>query len=195
MKVKLCGCSERKASARTFVANNHKYAHIWTSVDDHIRGQGVCSLHGQPRKKDSHTCTLNSADKKCDVVCAGIPCHPFTTMRQSNIVGSDHRGKAAEHADFGTVMDKFPLFLQERNPGMFVVEETETFANINPATNERYIDEFTQKCKRLGYDTLAMVVAADTWIDWPRNRSLRQNIYPLQHLCGHALSCGCVVQH
>lgn len=169
MNIKLTAASDRKPAACKFIHQNHDYQHIFTDADAHIAGSGECFLHSKCGRK--RNCTLTAAERQVDLVVAGIPCHPFTHMRQRSASSSSARkGVPSEHPDFDTVFRMFPAFLKERRPGGFVVEETESFLEPHPGTGQRFVDSFIQACSAHGYAMVAMQGKAGIWLEWPRDR-------------------------
>jgi len=165
-------CRERKGHARKFIMQNHGYKHVFVDAAGHIAGEGVCVVHGNARSKSSAPCKIRPTDLKVDLVCSGIPCQPFSKMRQANVAGSSRRSAASHHPGFKTVFEDFPDYLELRKPGMWLAEETEAFVSINPDTGLRYVDEFITACDAKGYAVMAMKVEAGIWMDWPRTRLL-----------------------
>ena len=168
MNVTLTAASDRKPAACKFIQQHHGYQHIFTDAKDHIAASGVCFQHSRCGRKQ--VCTLTPEEKKVDFMVAGIPCHPFTRMRQRSDPAHCRKGSPSQHPDYGVVFSLFPEFLAERRPSGWLVEETDAFLEVDPQTGTRYVDNFIQTCSTLGYHCSAMLCKADVWLQWPRDR-------------------------
>lgn len=106
-----------------------------------------------------------------DLAVAGVPCHPFTRMRQRSDGGSSaKKGAPDQHPDYEVVFSVFPQFLEQRKPGGWLVEETDAVLEVDPNTGIRHVDKIIQTCSPLGYTVVAMIASAEVWVQWPRDR-------------------------
>jgi site-specific DNA-cytosine methylase len=166
LMVKCNAASDRKTSARKFICENHEYTHLLSCADDHALGQGDCSIHGC-------FCQLG----EMDLVVAGLPCHPFTRIRNKRSDGEGRSGPIPTHPDYNTVFESFFQLLRRRQPWGFVVEETDAFIHIIDAAGanptRRWLDKFLESAAEAGYSCRAMLYDSSMWVDWPRRRPAR----------------------
>ena len=86
---------------------------------DHVAGRGSCVTHG------GITCHIPPGS---DLLSAGLPCHPFSTMRVKT--GTGPRSSSAEtHEEYGVVMHDFVNALRTRRPGGLFIN---TIAHTEP---------------------------------------------------------------
>jgi site-specific DNA-cytosine methylase len=171
LDVDMVAASDRKATARAFVCQNHGFRHVFSEMSSHREGSGICSKHSSQFRPQA--CTLDDAkDRSVDLLVAGIPCHPFTHLRQQNAGSQSRRkGRPEDHPDFNTVYEEFPELLKAMKPLGWVVEETDAFLDIIPDTdNVRYLDRFLAVVTALGYACHALLLDALDWSKWPRSR-------------------------
>ena len=167
--VNLIAASDCKSTAQKFVKQNLGYKHMFKDVGAHIEGKGVCAIHSS--EFCQQTCTTAAEDRHYDLVMAGIPCHPFTHIRQKTSGATSRRkGSAEEHPDFGTVFDGFPKFLATVKPSAFIAEETDAFLDRPDEGGPRYVDTFVEKVQALGYRCHALMLDGGDWCEWPRMR-------------------------
>ena len=112
--------SDRKKSAQKFIRANHDFTHVFVDAVAHAAGTGTCVGH-----PSFASCECSIGNRRSDLVIAGIPCHPFTKLR--NKQGRGRSGPAEEHPDIDTIFHSFPKLLSTRRPVGFVVEETDAF--------------------------------------------------------------------
>ena len=91
-------------------------AHLYTSMDAQIAGQGCCVLHNRRQ------CRL-PAEPHADLLCIGPPCQPWSAARQKN-AGGPRTGCPEEHPGYKTTMEQVPALLWARMPKGALIEET-----------------------------------------------------------------------
>lgn len=160
--------SDRKKSAQKFIRANHDFTHVFVDAVAHAAGTGTCVAH-----PSFATCECSVGNRRSDLVIAGIPCHPFTKLR--NKQGRGRSGPAEEHPDIDTIFHSFPKLLSTRRPLGFVVEETDAFLGLASSDfadkpGIRWLDVFMSLCKSAGYECNAIVCQSGDWVNWPRSR-------------------------
>jgi site-specific DNA-cytosine methylase len=165
--------TDKKKSAQTYVMANHMPQHMFKSSEEHIAGEGYCLVHrGQ--------CSI-APSPPCDLLVAGLPCHPFTKMRHKSSTKQGRKGKAPTHPDFVTTFESFPAALRSRKPGTFLVEQVPALQEICLEWGHSYLDEFMRLCAGEGYACRAVLLRAGDWLDWPRDRHrFTLNMMPIQ---------------
>jgi site-specific DNA-cytosine methylase len=120
----------------------------------------------------SMECLVCGNEKPCDYakedpVClatAGLPCQPFTGMRNSPT-----KCAPGKHRLF-SVVSEFLVYLEERKPLGFVVEEVAGIRRRDPTTGKSFLEGIMQQCAELGYSTEAIDMNSDIWIQMSRPR-------------------------
>ena len=107
MAVTFVVATDIKPLARRMCETTLKDACIFSSMAEHAHGQGQCARHGG-------CCHLPAGS--CDLMTAGLPCHPFSPMRFRGGVTSE-TGPDHLHREFQLVVQDFPALVQIRKPG------------------------------------------------------------------------------
>ena len=104
----VCGClGQEKLSHRMLQAvMPHPQGCIFASAQEHTRGAGHCLTH-------IRECKLKTT---CDLMSAGLPCHPFSFMRYKGGKTQDSSA-VQEHSEYRLVMEDFPAAVASRKPG------------------------------------------------------------------------------
>jgi site-specific DNA-cytosine methylase len=181
--------SDRKRTARSFTASQHSYRHIIGSATEHAEGICTsCDLHVGER------CKLSAPD----VVVSGLPCHPFTKLRNKTPGGSGRTGLTHEHPDMDTIFEEFRTYLLRAQPLLLLLEETDAVvAKVAAGCDERWVDVMLTMLSQCGYSCNAMMLDSKTFIDWPRRRLRHPShiAFPLPHrftnLHRAGIACNC----
>ncbi len=209
--------ADKKPLAREFATfrSDRQPQHVFGDVrafwmmDEHRK----CFKCGSARKgtkkrrhcvslEDNDDCTYGKNTKKPDCTLAGLPCQPFSPMRQTNgtTPGTSH---AKGHSGYMTVMESWMVYLAEVKPRGFLVENCEAFGTkVNPASGLKYIEEFAIACETHGYACLSIVMDTSVWSEVSRTRICSYNLCVLlvaYNFSTHTgrrfvLSCGLVVE-
>ena len=153
------GVAERKPCAQKFLLHNFgaQLSHLFEANSAFVEGQGQCKLHNT-------VCRVSP--KHPHVTTAGLPCQPFTHIRQKT-GKSAKTGTAQEHPDFNCAMQEFEGYLSIRTPGAFWLEEVPEFATtlVNGVS---CLWSLTKACTNRGYAIRADNFDHKDWVAFPR---------------------------
>jgi site-specific DNA-cytosine methylase len=170
MSWRTTAAADLKPHARQFIKFNHdKVEHIFDNnlamIHDDLLQHAkcdVCSAKGRP-------CDYKHGNDPVDLLTAGLPCQPFTKLRQHN-GDTENTGDAAGHTKFSVVFEDFSQYLEGRKPRGWIVEEVPDFAKPSKA-GPAYLEDFTRRAELLGYSIKAVMLHAEDWVGLPRKRT------------------------
>lgn len=169
MSVRTVAAADKKPHARKFCTLNHgNLEHLFSDNSALIgscgaKGPDLCDVCSSRRQK----CTYNRETQHVDLVTAGLPCQPFTKLRQTNGNTAD-TGSASTHSKYDVVFEDFFKYLSLRRPRGFIVEEVSDFTGRSDEAC--FLDEFVARAERAGYSAKALMLHADIWVALPRSR-------------------------
>ena len=151
--------SDLKTSSRAFLKIATGAEHVFVNMGCQWELGGLCTKHL------AH-CVVEPI--RPDIAVGGLPCQPFSRMHHRSGLGP--RGsEPEEHPGYQTVMEIFFVYLENRRPLSFAIEEAFSFLEAS-ASGERYLDMFVERCIQQGYATRVLVLDHADWSEMPRKR-------------------------
>ena len=134
--------------------------HGYGSNDEISDGVGTCFLH----KGASCDCS-----GPVDICAAGLPCLPFTILRQKS--GHTQNAQEAEtHGAYDTVMVKFFDYIRDRQPKSLWVEQVPGFANVSARLGKSHLQSFCERLQEAGYGTHCLQLCHSAFVQQRRPR-------------------------
>ena len=135
--------------------------HIFDGNEVLLDSKGPCHLHSQECK----------VPPPPDIVCAGLPCKAFSRLRV-RAGGTNKTSGPQNHPAFGPVQD-FVSYLAKRRPGVWWVEEVESFNSITGKGQVRtHLEEWCQQVTAIGYSVRVLRFQHQDWVLNRRSRLL-----------------------
>ena len=136
-------------------------SHIFDGNQILVEGQGACHLHGRDCK----------VPPPPDIVCAGLPCKAFSRLRCTS-GQSTKTSQAQHHPAFNAVQD-FISYLSLRKPGVFWVEEVESFNSLKGrGQTETHLEAWCRAVTSVGFSVRVMRFCLSDWVENRRSRLL-----------------------
>jgi site-specific DNA-cytosine methylase len=155
-------CEPKRAAAR-WINRNMSTSHFYPCLADAASRTSCLKCGG--------SCSLAAASGKIhlDMVVGGLPCKPFTRMRDRRCV------KAEAHPAYAVQDDFFALLASDSfQIDGFIIEEVLGMSELSPEGSDfTFLELFIQKAQALGYAVRALSVCSSLWVAMPRPRLQR----------------------
>eukprot|EP00929_Paragymnodinium_shiwhaense_P037685 TRINITY_DN20039_c0_g1_i1.p1 TRINITY_DN20039_c0_g1~~TRINITY_DN20039_c0_g1_i1.p1 ORF type:complete len:585 (+),score=94.11 TRINITY_DN20039_c0_g1_i1:139-1893(+) len=176
-------CADKKFISREFISHNFNAKHIFQEAFNMIeKSEPEAEPALRRRKKQckrcdrfclgpacEKACSFEPGDTQPDLVTAGLPCQPFSSMRQKKTGKTPGTGPPRLHKGF-SMLRTLVQYICARRPRGFILEEVTKVLTIDPTTQESYLKGMLSEICELGYGCAAAEFSAGSWSDCPRDR-------------------------
>ena len=141
----------------------------------HVYKDNACLLSGGHCQRHQRWC--DASPLQPDVSLAGLPCQPFSNLRQKS-GSTPATGDVAAHPQSGELREKFLQYLTAKRPRGFVVENVIGITKELDLGGNTFVKGFAAGASKLGYSVRVMLLSHQTWVTNLRSRAYIVGVGP-----------------